>query len=116
MSIKIGTSYEKLAAQFLITKGLKLLKTNYKTKIGEIDLIMQDGQTIVFVEVKYRKSSNYGSPAESVTYKKQHLLRQTALYYLQTNQLSDASCQFDVIGITDGATSGKNIQWIRNAF
>ncbi len=108
-----GKNAEQRARQHLEEQGLKLLETNYRCKRGEIDLIMQDTETLVFIEVRYRKSNAYGSAVESVTTSKQNRLVAAARHYLQTNR-SNRPCRFDVVGIT-----GQNvfkIEWIKDAF
>jgi putative endonuclease len=108
-----GNAAEAIALSYLQHRGLSLLQQNYRSRSGEIDLIMQQDGALVFVEVRYRKSSRFGSAAESVTPAKQHKLLKTARYFLQQRGL-DAPCRFDVVGI-----SGRNqteIEWIRDAF
>jgi len=117
-SKQTGDAAEQAACTYLEKQGLKLLAQNYHGKFGELDLIMQHAGSIVFVEVRYRKKSRFGTPLESVTYQKQQKLIKTALYYLQQHpKWQNASARFDVIGITaeTDATSNK-IQWIQNAF
>jgi putative endonuclease len=109
-----GKSAEEQARQHLEQRGLQLLVRNYRCKRGEIDLIMQDGDTLVFIEVRYRKSANYGTPVESITAQKQHRLLATAKHYLQRQRVSVA-CRFDVIGIT-GSSADSRIDWIKDAF
>ena len=87
------------------------MERNYRSRRGEIDLIMRDARTLVFVEVRFRASTRFGTPAESVDVRKQRKLAATAAHYLQSNQ-TNLPCRFDVI-----ALSGTNhIDWIRNAF
>ena len=108
-----GQAAESKALDFLQHKGLRLLSRNYRCKNGEIDLIMQQGETLVFVEVRFRQSSRFGSAAESVTSAKQHKLLLTANHYLQQNGM-DSPCRFDVLGI--GGKDQTEIEWIQNAF
>ena len=97
-------------------QGLKLLDQNYHGKYGELDLIMQDTDSIVFVEVRYRNKTSFGTPAESITYQKQQKIIKTALYYLQRHpEWQDAAARFDVIGITSGNNQAE-VEWIQNAF
>lgn len=109
-----GKSSEQLAQHHLELQGLKLLKSNYRCKSGEIDLIMQDGDYLVFVEVRYRKSNSFGSACESVTHGKQRKLLASASHYLQRTG-SSSPCRFDVVGIS-GENSRPTIEWIRDAF
>lgn len=109
----LGDAAEKLAMQFLHAKGWRCQQRNFQCRYGEIDLIMQDTKTLVFVEVRLRKNSSYGSGIESVTVKKQQKLIKTAQYYLQRHNISlDTPMRFDVIGIN----SNQQIEWIENAF
>ena len=113
-SRQIGSAIEQDACYYLIQQGLKLIKSNYSCEMGEIDLIMKDQATLVFVEVRYRKYEEYGDALESVTPKKQRKIIRTAQYYLQQNNLYDKiACRFDVI--TPAATTQK-FQWIKDAF
>jgi len=114
-----GKSAEEFAKRYLQDQGLTLVDQNYRCKYGEIDLIMRDKQTTVFVEVRYRKSHHFGSGAESVNYHKQRKLLATASHYLQ-NDLKAAKrpCRFDVISLTTSAPPGNNdytVQWIADA-
>jgi len=93
--------------------GLKLLARNFRARGGEIDLIMQQARTLVFVEVRYRQSLKFGTPLETVTVSKQRRLIAAAAHYLQTRGV-DLPCRFDVVGIS-GADQ-ERIDWIRDAF
>lgn len=109
---KIGEQAEALAAAFLTKKGFKLLAQNYRCKVGEIDLVMQDKDTVVFIEVRSRSHPDFGSAAESVTPQKQHKLIKSALHYLQKQGWFDkVPCRFDIIGIAQG-----KIEWLKDAF
>ena len=107
---------EDIAAEFLQRQGLVRLVTNYRNRTGEIDLIMIDDQTLVFVEVKQRRDSRFGLPEESVGMAKQAKLRRTAASYLQRyDRLQSWSCRFDVVAIT-GSPQAPVCRWIQNAF
>ena len=107
---------EDIAAEFLQRQGLELLVTNYRYRTGEIDLIMIDDQTLVFVEVKQRRDSQFGRPEESVGMAKQAKLRRTAASYLQRHDRSQSwPCRFDVVAIT-GSPHAPVCRWIQNAF
>jgi putative endonuclease len=108
---RIGNAAEARAATHLTESGLKLVATKFRCKCGEIDLIMRDGEQLVFVEVRYRKSNIFGSAAESVTSRKQQKLVLTAQYYLQSRKV-DRPCRFDVVGISGNG----EVNWVRNAF
>ena len=119
MSRKSGKHFEEYAARFLQKKGLKLLTQNFHAYRGELDLVMRDGETLVFVEVKFRKNSNFGSAAETVTLKKQQHMVLAAQFYLQSHQqFSQLACRFDVIAINGTSRQDDNpkIDWIKNAF
>ena len=106
-----GESTEEQAHRFLINKGLKLVCRNYRCKQGELDLIMTDQQTLVIIEVRYRKTDQYGSALESVTRTKQSRIIAATHIYL-SSQKTDRPIRFDVVAISG---NGK-IEWIQNAF
>lgn len=101
---------EDIAQAYLEAQGLVTRERNYRTHYGEIDLIMQDGDVLVFIEVKYRQSSNYGNPLEAVTWRKQQTIKRVARCYIQTLGY-EPQCRFDVIGIVE-----TRIYWVRGAF
>jgi len=109
----IGAQAEQWAAQHLQQQGLKAIAQNYRGRFGEIDLIMQDGISLVFVEVRLRKNKNFGGAAGSIDARKQHRIIRTAQQYLAALD-HIPPCRFDVVLMDD--TSGHNLQWIRNAF
>ncbi|NCX93553.1 MAG: YraN family protein [Gammaproteobacteria bacterium] len=114
MSRQLGAEMEKRACEYLKQQGLKWIESNYTCLFGEIDLIMKEGRELVFIEVRYRRTSTYGSGLESVTYAKQQRVIQTAEIYLQKKKLFDKiGRRFDVVSIGQGST---DILWIRNAF
>lgn len=108
-----GDSAENQACHHLQKRGLTLVERNYRTRRGEIDLIMQQDKTLVFVEVRLRASDQFGSAAESVTSRKQSRIIAAAQHYLQ-QQPSSLACRFDVVAIS-GKTD-RSIDWIPNAF
>ena len=107
-----GQAAEKIAAEYLTAKGLKLITSNYRSRFGEIDLIMQDSASLVFIEVRLRKNKTFGGGEESITASKQHKIVITAEYYLQ--QHGSQACRFDAL-LMDKADT-KSIMWIKNAF
>jgi putative endonuclease len=109
-----GQHAEEQARAHLEQQGLRLLERNYRCKQGEIDLIMRDGEALVFIEVRFRKSATFGSAIETVTAQKQHKLLAAARHYLQAHHAS-VPCRFDVVGIT-GQASNTQIEWIKDAF
>lgn len=98
----LGRAGEIKAAEFLKKKGFKILKTNYKTYCGEIDIIALDGENVVFIEVKTRSGEEYGLPSESVTIKKREKYYKVASEFLQRERKTDCPCRFDVIEIENG--------------
>ncbi len=111
--LRTGAAAEKQAERFLQKQGLRILARNYKTPGrggGEIDLIAQDGDTLVFVEVRQRSRHDYGGAAASVGHAKQKHLRFAAQRYLQRYSVLPP-CRFDVL-----AVEGENIEWLRAAF
>lgn len=108
-----GKAAETLARHYLEEKGLILREKNYRYFGGEIDLIMQDQEIIVFVEVRLRNNKDYGSGFETITKSKQYKIIKTASHFLTKNNLfNKCFCRFDVISIQDK----ENITWIKNAF
>lgn len=109
--LKQGERAEELAHQFLVSKGFKTVCRNYRCKLGEIDLIMNDRSTLVMVEVRYRKSDTYGSALESITRKKQSRIIAAAGLYLAEKKI-DQPVRFDVVAIS----GDQSLNWIANAF
>lgn len=107
----IGDYGERLAIKYLKKQGYKILKTNYKLKIGEIDIIALDGEFLVFVEVKYRSTALYGLPNEAVDKYKREKIKRVAMYYLMEKDMLEAYVRFDVVQIL-----GDEIQLFQNAF
>ncbi|MEO8400485.1 MAG: YraN family protein [Gammaproteobacteria bacterium] len=109
---KTGQLAEQKAYLFLRAQGLELIAKNYSCARGEIDLIMRDGQDIVFVEVRSRKQADYGDAIESVTVSKQKKILHTSMHFLQQrNWLNKVNWRFDVIGICH-----DDLEWIKDAF
>lgn len=106
-----GRNAELQAKRYLLKQGLKYLDSNYRCKSGEIDIIMNDGEQLVFVEVRYRNRTDFGSAIETITAGKQKKLIAAAQHYLLTSG-RDQPCRFDVVGV-DG---GNRINWVKNAF
>ena len=114
MSRQIGKIHEDRALAYLSKQGLKFVDKNYSNKTGEIDLIMDDNGARVFIEVRFRKSGDYGLSMETITPQKQRKIIRTATLYLQEKNLMDKiDCRIDVIAIDQGNPSG--IEWIKNA-
>jgi putative endonuclease len=112
----IGILAEELALRHLLAHGLRLIARNYRCKLGEIDLVMLDGQTLVLVEVRYRATNDYGGAAASVTWDKQRKLVRAAEHLLMKRpELRRHPARFDVVAITSAASDTK-IEWIKSAF
>jgi putative endonuclease len=114
-SQKFGERGENLAVWYLKQNGYKIIEQNYRSRMGEIDIIAKDGKTIVFVEVKSRRSIRYGSPKWAITPKKQRKISMVALYYLKTTQQTDTKARFDVVAITANQDEPQ-IEIVENAF
>lgn len=109
-----GSKGEDIAVDFLKKKGYKIIQRNYKTPLGEADIIAKDNKTIVFIEVKARTSDAFGQPFEAVNHRKQEKLKKIALYYLKHNKI-ELQVRFDVVSII--SKNGKNeINHIIEAF
>lgn len=109
-----GKDAEDRACHYLQTQGLQLLQRNYRSKRGEIDLILQDKDSLVFVEVRYRARAAHGSAAESVDWRKQSKLIKCARHFLQAHpDTASQACRFDVISVSGPSDA---IDWIQNAF
>lgn len=109
---EIGKQAENKAADYLVQRGLSIIEENFRAKTGEIDLIAEDGKTLVFVEVKFRKNDRFGQPFETVTHSKQQKIIRTAQSYLQLNKKqANKACRFDIISILN-----DDITWLKDAF
>ena len=111
-SLSIGHYYERQAKRYLIKRGLAFISANFRCPVGEIDLIFHDPQqqTLVFVEVRYRKSKQFGGAAASITKEKRQKVKKAALFYLAQRKI-EPKFRFDVIAI-----DGNDINWIQSAF
>ncbi len=112
----LGEHWERIAESYLHARGLRTVTRNFHCRLGEIDLIMEDGNCLVFAEVRYRRSALYGSGAESVTRAKQGRIIRAAQRYLQYHgQHAMQPCRFDVLSM--GHEAGKlTVHWIQDAF
>lgn len=111
-----GRNAEAQAARFLETRGLAILARNYRTRAGEIDLIARDGEYVVFVEVRARRSAAFGTPAETVGARKRARLASAAAHYLLTSTgTRPPPCRFDVVSIS-GTEPAARVEWLRDAF
>ena len=115
-TVKRGHETESFACDFLKRQGLKFIERNFRCRYGEIDLIMRDSDTLVFVEVRYRNNNNFGGAVSSITAAKQKRLQTTAEIYLQKTSNSTAHVRFDVIALADSNTPEQfEVEWIKNA-
>ena len=111
-----GADYEQRAGAELERAGLKTLARNYTTRHGELDLVMLDRDTVVFVEVRYRVRTAHGDALASVTRGKQDKLIRTAQLWLAAHpQHTQRPCRFDVVGY-DGPADSARMRWLRGAF
>lgn len=109
---RLGADKEDFAASYLEEKGLRVIEKNFRCRIGEIDLIARDREYLVFIEVKYRRNAELGSPQEAVGIAKQRTICKVADYYRLKNGIGNTqSVRYDVVAIM-----GNEISWIPNAF
>lgn len=112
--MRLGEKGERLAASYITKQGYRIIRKNYKTRIGEIDLIAMDGDTLVFIEVKTRESLVYGHPHESVNRRKKSKISSVASLYLKTLE-EIPPCRFDVVSVYSNG-SRPELEIIRDAF
>jgi putative endonuclease len=109
---QLGSVYEELAADYLRQRGYEIIEQNYRNRQGEIDIIAKEGETLCFVEVKFRSGSDYGRAAEAVDRKKQYTIVRVAQYYLMCHGYDEwTPCRFDVVAVDD-----EEISLIKNAY
>ena len=109
--LDLGKKGEDMAQAYLQEKGYRLLERSYRCKFGEADLIMQQGNTVVFIEVKTRSSMRFGTPQEAVNARKQEKLARVAQSYLRERGLENAPARFDVVAVL-----GREVRHIPDAF
>lgn len=107
-----GESAEQMAAEYLLEQGLQWVASNFRCKLGELDLVMREGETLVIVEVRYRQSERFGGALASITRQKQARLIAATQHYVIIHHLSQCAIRFDVVAIA----ADNHIQWIKNAF
>ena len=122
----IGEQSETIARNYLERQGLSYVTGNFHCRRGEIDLVMKDQCQLIFVEVRYRSRGDYGTAADTITYKKQRKIIMAAQYYLHKHQLTEkVSCRFDIVAVkvlttpyNTGASDNKDrgIEWLKDAF
>jgi putative endonuclease len=113
--VALGKTGEDLACRELERRGYAILARRWRQRVGEIDIIARDGQTLVFVEVKARDGREFGAPAEAVSIVKRRRLVQLAIMYLTRNRLADCRCRFDVVSVDVGAAA-PIVEVFQNAF
>ncbi|KQC09078.1 MAG: hypothetical protein APR62_03375 [Smithella sp. SDB] len=113
--IKTGKEGEKIAAAYLKKNGYRIIETNFRCAIGEIDIIAREKDELVFLEVKTRRSKDLGFPEQAVGIKKQKKMSQLALWYLQYKNIKNTNSRFDVLAVIM-LPSGNEIKLIKNAF
>ncbi len=111
----LGRHGEDIAWEYLKSRGYRILERNYRCRYGEIDLVAKDGETIVFIEVKSRRTAAFGDPEESVSLAKQKKISTVALYYLKDKGLHDRPARFDVVSVL-ASVPGQQITLIPDAF
>jgi len=118
MSVRtvIGSEGERAAAAFLEARGYRILERNYRTKLGEIDLVAEEGRTLVFVEVKVRLNDRFGGPAAAITSAKQARIARLAQQYVASRRLAERACRFDVVLIWGDDPRTRRIELLPGAF
>jgi len=111
-----GRYGEELAAQYLTRHGYRIIQQNFRATCGEVDIVAQDKNTLVFVEVKTRTGTGFGSPSEAVTHRKRQQISKTALVYLSQQRLLNEPARFDVVAILLRKDAEPYIELIKNAF
>lgn len=119
-AVSIGALGEEAAVKAIKKQGYKVIERNYRTKMGEIDIIAKDGEYTCFIEVRLRKNNDFGSPADTIDIRKQQKIIRTAKYYAVIKKIYDTPMRFDAVLINADAKGGKltNIKTeiIKNAF
>ena len=117
---ELGAKGEEKAVRYLQNRGYRVLERNYRTRLGEIDVIAEQGDDLVFIEVKTRSGNHFGSPFESVTHQKQKQLSKVALEYISKQDCHNRPSRFDVVGIElqegDNTFQDAAIELLQNAF
>lgn len=114
---QFGAEGENIALKYLQNKGMILIEHNFRWRGGEIDLIMNDDKTLVFIEVRIKSTTNHGSPLETINYKKRRQIEKCARYYLATKKIDcNIFCRFDVLGIISKGNQQPIVEYVPNAF
>jgi putative endonuclease len=116
MNVKnLGKVGEDMACGYLESQGYQIIKRNFRSRLGELDIIAKEDDTLVFIEVKAKSNTDFGLPQEMVGYKKQQKLIKVAYSYLKEEKLDDISWRIDVVAIIKDKSGGKSIKLIKNA-
>ena len=116
MTHSSGAYWEERASELMVARGATLIARNYTSRFGEIDLIALDESRLVFIEVRYRKRSHFGSAVASVSLSKQQMIFKTAQTFLASHEdYCNRYCRFDIIAI-DGPRDNLTAQWLKGAF
>ena len=118
-SLKIGAEAEQFAHDYLLANDLIPVNRNFNTRRGEIDIIMQDKEQLVFVVVRFRQSNRFGSAEESITQQKRKKIKAAAAIYMQSHKMSNnTQARFDVVALTGDSRSSSqfSVNWIKNIF
>ena len=117
LNLRKGLRFEDLARSYLGKQGLHLVESNYRCRFGEIDLIMLDADSLCFIEVRFRKSLNFGGASASITPAKQRRIIKASLFYLSAHrQLMQQALRFDALLIQQQKDGSLDYNWIQNAF
>jgi putative endonuclease len=112
-----GRQAEQAAADYVASKGYRILTRNFKTRRGEIDIVAEKENVLIFIEVRSRQGVDFGLPQETVNRKKRQKIRMTAAQYLKQYQALERLCRFDVVGVVFGAQGHiQSIELIPDAF
>ncbi len=116
--LHFGQEGEKAAVKFLKKRGYRIIEKNYRNKSGEIDIVAEQDQVLVFVEVKSRTDTEYGEPLEAVTPHKQRKIGQVARGFMTQHRIENRDCRFDVVGIKGNPNQPKTweIELVQDAF
>jgi len=114
--IRLGRRGEEAAERYLVSLGYRILERRYRTRTAEIDFIAEEGDTLVFVEVKTRSSLAFGQPAEAVDGRKRSRIAGVASLYLARRGAADRACRFDVVEVLESGGASPRIRLIRDAF
>ncbi len=112
---EVGKAGEEIARRYLRERGLTILQSNYRWVRAEVDIVAEEGEVLVFCEVKMRTNDRYGAPEYAITPKKQRQVRKAALGYLAEHEIRERVCRFDVVAIEQSGTT-MEIRHLRDAF